>query len=158
MYIPDIDTDVPIAGLTPTFVDLRDRINAAFASVATIAQDVEVTDQDMMDARAVITGTTPATEEILSSPGVVVHIKAILSCYDKAVVESATQIRTYVTNRLIIESTDKSATVRMRALEMLGKISDVGLFTDKTEITMRHRPTEELEMLLRERLTRTIDA
>jgi hypothetical protein len=158
MYIPDIDTDVPIAGLTPTFVDLRDRINAAFASVATIAQDVEVTDQDMMDARAVITGTTPATEEILSSPGVVVHIQALLSSYDKAVVESATQIRTYVTNRLIIESTDKSATVRMRALEMLGKISDVGLFTDKTEITMRHRPTEELEMLLRERLTRTIDA
>jgi hypothetical protein len=41
---------------------------------------------------------------------------------------------------------------------MLGKISDVGLFTDKTEITMRHRPTEELEQLLRERLTRVVEA
>jgi hypothetical protein len=40
---------------------------------------------------------------------------------------------------------------------MLGKISDVGLFTDKTEVTMRHRPTEELEQLLRERLTKTIE-
>jgi hypothetical protein len=46
----------------------------------------------------------------------------------------------------------------MRSLELLGKISDVGLFTDKTEITMRHRPTEELEQLLRERLTRVINA
>jgi len=33
----------------------------------------------------------------------------------------------------------------------------VGLFTDKTEITMRHRPTEELEQLLRERLTKVIE-
>ncbi len=41
---------------------------------------------------------------------------------------------------------------------MLGKISDVGLFTDKTEVTMRHRPTEELEQLLRERLMKTIEA
>jgi hypothetical protein len=46
----------------------------------------------------------------------------------------------------------------MKSLELLGKISDVGLFTDKTEITMRHRPTEELEQLLRERLTRVIEA
>jgi hypothetical protein len=41
---------------------------------------------------------------------------------------------------------------------MLGKISDVGLFTDKSEVTMRHRPTEELEQLLRERLMKTIEA
>jgi hypothetical protein len=41
---------------------------------------------------------------------------------------------------------------------MLGKISDVGLFTDKTEITMRHRPTEELEQMLRERLTKVLEA
>jgi hypothetical protein len=46
----------------------------------------------------------------------------------------------------------------MKALELLGKISDVGLFTEKTEITMRHRPTEELEQLLRERLTKVIEA
>jgi hypothetical protein len=41
---------------------------------------------------------------------------------------------------------------------MLGKISDVGLFTDKTEVTMRHRPTAELEQLLRERLAKTLEA
>jgi hypothetical protein len=46
----------------------------------------------------------------------------------------------------------------MKSLELLGKISDVGLFTDKTEITMRHRPTEELEQMLRERLTKVLEA
>jgi hypothetical protein len=72
-------------------------------------------------------------------------------------VESAAQIRTFVTNRLLLETESPDPRIRLRALEMLGKISDVGLFTEKTEVTMRHRPTEELEQLLRERLTRVIN-
>ena len=78
--------------------------------------------------------------------------------YDREVVQSAKQIRTYVTNKLILDSTHPDPRVRLRCYEMLGKISDVGLFTDKTEVTMRHRPTEELEQLLRERLMKTIEA
>jgi hypothetical protein len=45
----------------------------------------------------------------------------------------------------------------MKALELLGKISDVGLFTDKSEVTYRHRPTEELERLLKERLAKVLE-
>jgi hypothetical protein len=81
----------------------------------------------------------------------------LLNEYDKVVVKSASQIRTYVTNKLIAETANPDPRIRMKSLELLGKISDVGLFTDKTEITMRHRPTEELEQLLRERLTRVIE-
>jgi hypothetical protein len=88
----------------------------------------------------------------------VAHLGALLNEYDKTIVQSAGQLRTYITNRLLVESDNKDARIRMKALEMLGKISDVGLFTDKTEITMRHRPTEELEQMLRERLTRVIEA
>ena len=56
-----------------------------------------------------------------------------------------------------LESENADPRIRIKSLEMLGKISDVGLFTDKTEITMRHRPTEELEQMLRERLTKVIE-
>jgi hypothetical protein len=78
--------------------------------------------------------------------------------YDKVVIQSAVQLRTYVTNKLIVDSTNPDPRIRLKCYELLGKISDVGLFTDKTEITMRHRPTEELEQLLRERLMRTLEA
>jgi len=74
------------------------------------------------------------------------------------VVQTAKQIRTYVTNKLIVDSTHPDPRIRLKCYEMLGKISDVGLFTDKSEVTMRHRPTEELEQLLRERLMKTIEA
>lgn len=153
-----VDTDIPLVDHPPTFEDLRARVDAAFAALATINADVLVSDEDIAAAQDVVTGVRKPDEVLLSSPGTIVHIKAILTEYDKAVVESAAQIRTFVTNRLIMETTSPDPRIRIKALELLGKISDVGLFTEKTEITMRHRPTEELEQMLRERLSKVLDA
>jgi hypothetical protein len=158
MQYPVIDTDIPYASYPPTFADLQERINAAFNSLAEIADDVEVSDTDITNAHSIFTGTQRATDTLLSSPGTIVHLKAILDEYDKVVIQSAVQVRTYVTNKLIMDSANPDPRVRLKCYELLGKISDVGLFTDKTEITMRHRPTEELEQLLRERLMKTLDA
>jgi hypothetical protein len=86
-----------------------------------------------------------------------VYLQSLLNEYDKIVIKSAAQLRTYVTNKLLAETANPDPRIRLKSLELLGKVSDVGLFTDKTEITMRHRPTEELEQLLRERLTKVIE-
>jgi hypothetical protein len=157
MQYPEIDVDIPYAEYPPTFADLADRVQAAFNSLAEISDEIQVTDDDAVVARQVMSGVSRATNVLLSSPGTVVQIKAILDEYDREVVQSAKQIRNYVTNKLILDSTNPDPRVRLKCYEMLGKISDVGLFTDKTEVTMRHRPTEELEQLLRERLMKTID-
>jgi hypothetical protein len=157
MQFPVLDTDIPYAEYPPTFEDLQTRIAAAFNSIAEIADEVEVTDADISAAHSIFTGNRRPTDVLLSSPGTVVHIKALLDEYDKVVVQSAAQLRTYVTNKLIVDSANPDPRVRLKCYELLGKISDVGLFTDKTEVTMRHRPTEELEQLLRERLMKTID-
>lgn len=159
MYTPLIDTDIPLADYPPTFEDLEARVNAAFASLCELGADVLVTDEDIETAHSILSKPNSKGDQVLlSSPGTVVHIKAILSEYDKQIVESAAQIRTFVTNKLLLETESPDPRIRLKALELLGKISDVGLFTEKTEITMRHRPTEELEQLLRERLAKTIDA
>jgi hypothetical protein len=158
MYTPDVDYDIPLADYPPTFNDLRERVDAAFAALGALEADVLVTDDDIAIAHEALSSPGNPKEVLLSSPGAIVHIKAILSEYDKAVVESAAQIRTFVTNKLLLETESPDPRIRIKALELLGKISDVGLFTEKTEITMRHRPTEELEQLLRERLLKTLDA
>lgn len=162
MQYPEIEAGIPFAAYPPTFETLQDRVEAAFRSIADLVADeglvgLDVTDEDISNARAILVNPNASTEKMLSSPGTVVHLKAILDEYDKVVVQSAAQLRTYVTNRLIEDSTNADPRVRLKCYEMLGKISDVGLFTDKTEVTLRHRPTEELEQLLRERLMRTLD-
>jgi hypothetical protein len=40
----------------------------------------------------------------------------------------------------------------MKALDMLGKLSDVGAFTERVEISITHRTTEELENELASKL------
>lgn len=157
MEILAIDTDIPFAEYPPTFESLEERVNAAFNSLAETYERVPVTDEDISNARAVFTGREKPTNKILSSPGTVVHLKAILDEYDKVVIQSAAQLRTYVTNRLIQDSNSTDPRIRLKCYELLGKISDVGLFTEKTEVTLKHRPTEELEQLLRERLMKTLN-
>lgn len=157
MQYPEVDTDIPFAAYPPTFEDLQARVDAAFRSLTEIADQIEVSDEAIEEAQAIFAGVKIGSDVTLADPGVIVHIKALLSEYDKAVVQSSAQLRAYVTNRLIADSDSPDPRVRLKCYELLGKISDVGLFTDKTEITMRHRPTEELEQLLRERLMKTLD-
>jgi hypothetical protein len=46
---------------------------------------------------------------------------------------------------MIMESTDVDGRQRMRALENLGKINSVGLFSDKIEINVTHRSLDAIE-------------
>jgi len=157
MYTPVVDTHIEFAEYEPTFETLQARVDAAFSALTDLEADVQVSETDIVKARSVFMGTETANEVDLSSPGTVVHLKALLSEYDKQVIESASQLRTYITNKLIYETSSSDPRVRIKALELLGKISDVGLFTEKAEITLRHRPTEELEQMLRERLSKVVD-
>ena len=161
MYTPVIDYDVPLANYAPTFESLETRVAAAMATLVdtnNLPPPNEISEEDKHKAREVFLGNELASDEDLSSPGMVVYLQSLLSEYDQVVVKSAQQMRTYVTNKLLAETANPDPRIRMKSLELLGKISDVGLFTDKTEITMRHRPTEELEQLLRERLTKVLEA
>lgn len=161
MYTAVIDSDIPLAEFTPTFENLEDRLAAAMTALEdtnSLPDPSTITEADKDTARQIFIGGQLASDKDLASPQVVVYLQGLLNEYDKTVVKSAAQLRVYVTNKLLAESDNADPRIRMRSLELLGKISDVGLFTDKTEITMRHRPTEELEQLLRERLARVIDA
>ncbi len=161
MYTPVIDFNIPLADYSPTFESLETRVAAAMAALVdtnNLPPPNEISEVDKHKAREVFIGNELASDEDLSSPGMVVYLQSLLSEYDTVIVKSAQQMRTYVTNKLLAETANPDPRIRMKSLELLGKISDVGLFTDKTEITMRHRPTEELEQMLRERLTKVLEA
>ena len=42
-------------------------------------------------------------------------------------------------------------------MELLGKISDVGLFAEKSEVTVTHQTTDDLKDKLREKLSRLVN-
>jgi hypothetical protein len=71
-------------------------------------------------------------------------------------IESAGQIRHLVTNKLIEETENPDPRVRIRALELLGKFADVGLFADRTEVTVTHQTTDDIKDRLRQKLSKLI--
>jgi hypothetical protein len=42
-------------------------------------------------------------------------------------------------------------------LELLGKISDVGLFSEKSEVTVTHQSTDDLKAKLRRKLEKLVN-
>jgi|TARA_R110000824_G_scaffold7258_3_gene32717 hypothetical protein len=97
-----------------------------------------------------------AVNKSLATPATVKHLYAMLSDYDHQVVQEAVQLRRFVTNKLIEDTGLNDPRHRLKALELLGKISDVGLFSEKTEVIVKHATTEELEKQIRSKLANII--
>ncbi len=91
------------------------------------------------------------------TPASLVLTNNILQEFGQSVAESATQIRHLVTNKLLLESENPDPRVRIRALELLGKISDVSLFAEKSEVTITHQSTDDLRAKLRQKLEKLVN-
>jgi len=108
---------------------------------------------DQSTARKVLLEERPLSA--VQNSATAVHLRALLSEYDVQVVKTAAQIRTFVTNSLVEEAAP-GAKNRIRALELLGKISEVGLFTERSEVTVKHQTTIELEQKVRDKIASLI--
>jgi hypothetical protein len=89
---------------------------------------------------------------------VALKLSALLSEYDHRVVLDATQARTYITNRLLEISSCGDARYELKAIELLGKLSDVGAFTEKSEVTITHRTSDDLKTAIADKINRLLAA
>ena len=76
-----------------------------------------------------------------------------MSQWDYEILGVSKRLRNYVTNRLIVESEEQTGKDRLRSLEMLGKISTVGLFAERKDITVTHRTVTDIESELAKTLS-----
>lgn len=75
----------------------------------------------------------------------VARLDTMLSTLDEEIVNAAVRLRAYTVNKLLDETEHPDAKVRLKALELLGKVKDVGLFSEKVEITHRNKSDDEIE-------------
>ena len=86
------------------------------------------------------------------TPAALVLTADILEQFGHEIVKDAVQVRHLVMNKLVQETENPDPRIRIRALELLGKITDVGIFTERSEVTVTHRTSDELRERLREKL------
>lgn len=83
--------------------------------------------------------------------------QVILSNHDYQAFEDVQQARNFITNKLIQIADCGDPKLELKALELLGKHSDVGLFTNRSEVTIHHKSPETLESSIKERIKRLLN-
>jgi len=150
--------------------DMRERAEAACNTASKLSEhglDIKPTkeDKDIAAKLAVAYADNPekvskkvsAKKAATLTPASLLMTNSILQEFGRSVVESAIQIRHMVTNKLVLETDNPDPRVRIRALELLGKISDVGLFAEKSEVTITHQSADDLRDKLRSKLAKLVN-
>ncbi len=108
-------------------------------------------------AFAALTAGAPPDKQLtdiknLRTPAAVRHLVGMLSAYDWDFVEQAKQLRGFVVAKLLEETKDPVARNRLKALELIGKITEVAAFTERSEVTHKNEDSSVIEERLRAKL------
>ena len=131
-------------------------------------KDLELDDEEIetkADAEAarksfasIVTGQSVATTQQalanVKAPAAVQHLVGMLTAYDWAFIEQARELRGYAVAQILEEVKHPDARIRLKALQMLGTVTEVALFTERVEVKKETMSDIELETRIKEKLNR----
>jgi hypothetical protein len=97
---------------------------------------------------------TKAALLAMEAPAAVRAHVALLTAYDWEFVNQAKELRGYVVAQLLEHTKHPDAKFRLKALDMLGKVTEVALFTERIELKKSEISDEELDTRIKERMQR----
>lgn len=107
---------------------------------------------------SLVTGQPPQnTQQALANikaPAAVQHLVGMLTAYDWAFVEQAKELRGFAVAKILEEVEHPDARIRLKALDMLGKVTEVALFTERVEVKKTEMSDVELEARIKEKLNK----
>lgn len=119
----------------------------------------EVETQAARKAFATVVSATP--EEIthtalaqVKTPAAVQHLVGMLTAYDWEFINQAKELRGYTVAKLVEETNNPSANIRLKALSLLGKVTEIGLFTEKIEVQKTEMSSSDLDQRIKDKLSK----
>jgi hypothetical protein len=110
---------------------------------------------------ALANNATPAETKtqltLLKTPESVRHLVTLLSAYDWEFVEQAKQMRGMAVAKIIEETNHPDARIRLKAIEMLGRVTEVALFTDRLEVKKTDLTDAEIDQKLQDKLDKLLN-
>lgn len=161
---PDKDHPLPDTFSDETGKDFHENVNiAANTSVllSGLGMPYEMTEDDAVKAQELFEnvkerkkGAKPPAE--LNNSGVVLALASYVKEYGQSVVANAMETRNVIHTRLLQISQCGDPRHELKALELLGKMSDVGAFTEKSELVITHKTSDELKEAIKEKISRLL--
>jgi hypothetical protein len=90
----------------------------------------------------------------IKTPEAVRHLVAMLAAYDWEFVEQAKHLRGMAVAKILEETNHPDARVRLKALDMLGRITEVALFTERVEIKKADMSDSDIDKKIKEKLNK----
>lgn len=120
---------------------------------------IDFDDKDLHKAKALITGEQkPNAPKHLSSSAEAKAAHSLIKRFDYNAFADTLQARNFITNKLITLADCGDPKLELKALELLGKHSDIGLFTERSEITVHHTTSTALENSIKDRIKRLLNS
>jgi len=126
------------------------------AATLTEAQEEKVT-----NTFNALTRADPNAKQRLLELDLPEEIKAaigMVTAYQWKFVEQAENLRSLAVSKIVKEIEHPDARIRLKALEMLGKVTEVALFTDRVQVKHEEISDEELDKQIKEKLERYMGA
>lgn len=84
----------------------------------------------------------------------VAYLAGMVTEYDQMIVRDYADLKLYVVNKLVEHSTNPDPKFAIPAIKALGEIDGVDAFKKRTEVTVQHKTTEEVEQSLLAKLNK----
>jgi hypothetical protein len=120
---------------------------------------IDYDDNSLHKAAELINGTDkPNVPKHVLSAAEAKAASVLVKQFDFQAFTDIQQARTFITNKLVKMTDCGDPKIEIKALELLGKHSDIGLFTERSEITVHHTTSKGLEDSIKERIKRLMNA
>jgi len=157
-------TPLDKAGITDT-VDAKINTNNWLREHGSVDSEHIATALDTKAARISFANiVSAAPEEIthtalaeVKTPAAVQHLVGMLTAYDWEFVQQAKELRGYAVAKILEEVENPSANIRLKALALLGKVTEVGLFTEKIEVQKAEMSNTELDQRIKDKLNKFME-
>ena len=90
----------------------------------------------------------------IKTPPAVRHLTGMLTAYDWEFVEQAKELRGYAVAQIVEETKNPDARIRLKALDMLGRVTEVALFTERVEVKKTDMSDAEIEARIKDKISR----
>jgi hypothetical protein len=122
-----------------------------------LGSSMDYSNEDVAKAKALVTGEgKPKLPKHVSSSAEAKAVADAIRRHNFQSFADALEARNFITNKLVMLADCGDPKLELKALELLGKHSDIGLFTERSEITVHHTTSEGLENSIKERIKRLL--
>ena len=156
--IPDESLFVPIKNATPS-----QTLNAQKKTADWLKDILDEDDEILEKAQeqhvgdvfgSLVAGDEASKQKLLEmeTPEEVKSVMNMVTAYQWKFVEQAQELRSMAVTKIAKETDHPDARIRLKALELLGKVTEVALFTDRVEVKKTELSDSELDEQIKKKL------